>query len=60
MGKGIKRIEAIIKPLNLDAVKESLDRTGVQGMTITGIKGFGRQKGDIRKLIGAGKEHLVT
>jgi len=41
----MKKIEAIIKPFKLDDVKESLSAVGVQGITVTEVKGFGRQKG---------------
>lgn len=41
----MKRLEAIIKPFKLDEVKEALSNMGIQGMTITEVKGFGRQKG---------------
>jgi nitrogen regulatory protein P-II 1 len=41
----MKRIEAIIKPFKLDEVKNALTKIGVQGMTVTEVKGFGRQKG---------------
>ena len=41
----MKKIEAIIKPFKLDDVKEALTELGVHGMTITEVKGFGRQKG---------------
>ena len=41
----MKKIEAIIKPFKLDEVKNALTRIGVQGMTVTEVKGFGRQKG---------------
>lgn len=41
----MKRIDAIIKPFRLDAVKERLGTTGVQGMTVDEVQGFGRQKG---------------
>jgi nitrogen regulatory protein P-II 1 len=41
----VKKIEAIIKHFRLDEVKESLDKAGIKGMTITEVKGFGRQKG---------------
>ena len=41
----MKKIEAIIKPFKLDDVKNSLSEVGVEGMTITEVKGFGRQKG---------------
>ncbi len=41
----MKKVEAIIKPFKLDEVKESLNDIGVQGMTVSEVKGFGRQKG---------------
>jgi nitrogen regulatory protein P-II 1 len=41
----MKKIEAIIKPFKLDEVRDRLSETGVQGMTISEVKGFGRQKG---------------
>ncbi|MCL6582227.1 MAG: P-II family nitrogen regulator [bacterium] len=41
----MKKIEAIIKPFKLDELKEALDKIGVKGMTVTDVKGFGRQKG---------------
>ena len=41
----MKKIEAIIKPFKLDEVREALARAGVTGLTITEVKGFGRQKG---------------
>src|SRR3990172_10292461 len=41
----MKKIEAIIKPFKLDEVKEALNDIGVQGMTVSEVKGFGRQKG---------------
>jgi len=41
----MKKIEAIIKPFKLDEVKLGLNEIGVQGMTVTEVKGFGRQKG---------------
>jgi len=41
----MKLITAIIKPFKLDAVKEALTQVGVEGMTVTEVKGFGRQKG---------------
>jgi nitrogen regulatory protein PII len=43
----MKKVEAIIKPFKLDEVKEALDAIGIHGMTITEVKGFGRQKGHI-------------
>ncbi len=54
----MKKIEAIIKPYKLDEVKEALTEIGVQGMTITEVKGFGRQKGQIEVYRGA--EYEVT
>jgi nitrogen regulatory protein PII len=41
----MKKIEAIIKPFKLDEVKSALNKIGVNGMTITEVKGFGRQRG---------------
>ncbi len=41
----MKKIEAVIKPFKLDEVKDALAEIGVQGMTVTEVKGFGRQKG---------------
>ncbi|MEK6577195.1 MAG: P-II family nitrogen regulator [Nitrospirota bacterium] len=41
----MKKIEAIIKPFKLDEVKEALAEIGIQGMTVSEVKGFGRQKG---------------
>ena len=41
----MKKIEAIIKPFKLDEVKDALLEIGIQGMTVTEVKGFGRQKG---------------
>jgi nitrogen regulatory protein P-II 1 len=53
----MKKIEAIIKPFKLDDVKEALGEIGVQGMTITEVKGYGRQKG--HKEIYRGAEYVV-
>ncbi|MDO9288014.1 MAG: P-II family nitrogen regulator [Thermodesulfovibrionales bacterium] len=53
----MKKIEAIIKPFKLDDVKEAFSRIGVQGMTITEVKGFGRQKGHTELYRGA--EYVV-
>ncbi|MGC8602494.1 MAG: P-II family nitrogen regulator [Desulfomonilaceae bacterium] len=53
----MKKIEAIIKPFKLDDVKEALHSLGCQGMTVTEVKGFGRQKG--HKEIYRGAEYLV-
>ena len=44
-GLDMKLIEAIIKPFKLEEVKDALIELGVQGMTVTEVKGFGRQKG---------------
>ena len=41
----MKRVEAIIKPFKLDEVKEAVDKAGVTGITLTEVRGFGRQKG---------------
>ena len=49
----MKQIEAIIKPFQLDEVKEALMNVGVQGMTISEVKGFGRQKGHVELYRGA-------
>ena len=53
----MKKIEAIIKPFKLEEVKEALAEVGVQGMTVTEVKGFGRQKGHIE--IYRGSEYTV-
>ena len=53
----MKKIEAIIKPFKLDQIKEALNTLGVQGMTISEVKGFGRQKG--HKEIYRGAEYVV-
>jgi len=53
----MKKIEAIIKPHKLDALKEAVGRLGVQGMTISEVKGFGRQKGHTEVYRGA--EYVV-
>jgi len=49
----MKKIEAIIKPFKLDDVKHGLNDAGIQGMTITEVKGFGRQKGHTELYRGA-------
>jgi nitrogen regulatory protein P-II 1 len=49
----MKKIEAIIKPFKLDEVKQALSKIGVQGMTVTEVKGFGRQKGHTEVYRGA-------
>ena len=53
----MKKIEAIIKPFKLDEVKESLSAVGVQGITVSEVKGFGRQKGHTELYRGA--EYVV-
>jgi nitrogen regulatory protein P-II 1 len=54
---GVKKIEAIIKPFKLDEVKAALAALGVQGMTVSEVKGFGRQKGHTE--IYRGSEYTV-
>ena len=49
----MKKVEAIIKPFKLDEVKESLGAIGTQGLTVTEVKGFGRQKGQTEIYRGA-------
>jgi len=49
----MKMVEAIIKPFKLDAIKDALAQAGIQGMTITEVKGFGRQKGHTELYRGA-------
>ena len=49
----MKMVEAIIKPFKLDAVKDALTEAGIQGMTLTEVKGFGRQKGHTELYRGA-------
>ena len=49
----MKKIEAIIKPFKLDDVKDALNELGIQGMTVTEVKGFGRQKGHVELYRGA-------
>ena len=53
----MKLITAVIKPFKLDDVRESLQEVGVQGMTVTEVKGFGRQKGHTELYRGA--EYVV-
>jgi nitrogen regulatory protein P-II 1 len=53
----MKKIEAIIQPFKFDDVKDALTQAGVEGMTITEVKGFGRQKG--HKEIYRGSEYTV-
>lgn len=49
----MKKVEAIIKPFKLDEVKDALNTIGIQGMTVTEVKGFGRQKGHTELYRGA-------
>ena len=49
----MKRVEAVIKPFKLDAVKEALSRVGIEGLTVTECRGFGRQKGQKEQYRGA-------
>jgi nitrogen regulatory protein PII len=53
----MRMIEAIIKPFKLDEVKEALSKVGIQGITVTEVKGFGRQKGHTELYRGA--EYVV-
>jgi nitrogen regulatory protein P-II 1 len=53
----LKKVEAIIKPFKLDEVKEALNEIGVQGITVSEVKGFGRQKGHTELYRGA--EYVV-
>lgn len=53
----MKKVEAIIKPFKLEEVKEALSRVGIQGLTVSEVKGFGRQKG--HKELYRGAEYIV-
>lgn len=53
----MKKIEAVVKPFKLDEVRESLAEAGVSGLTVTDVKGFGRQKGHTELYRGA--EYVV-
>jgi nitrogen regulatory protein P-II 1 len=53
----MKKVEAVIKPFKLDEVKEALNEIGVQGLTVSEVKGFGRQKGHTELYRGA--EYVV-
>jgi nitrogen regulatory protein P-II 1 len=53
----LKKVEAIIKPFKLDEVKEALNEIGIQGITVSEVKGFGRQKGHTELYRGA--EYVV-
>jgi len=57
MTSGMKKIEAIIKPFKLDEVKERLSEIGIQGMTVTEVKGFGRTGG--KKEVYRGSAYVV-
>jgi len=57
MGKQMKKIEAVIKPFKIDDVKDALGEKGIEGMTITEVKGHGRQKGHTELYRGA--EYVV-
>lgn len=52
-GDTMKKIEAIIKPFKLDEIKDALNELGVHGMTVSEVKGFGRQKGHVELYRGA-------
>ena len=54
----MKKLEAIIKPFKLEEVKEALAELGIEGMTVTEVKGFGRQKGHTE--IYRGAEYAVS
>jgi nitrogen regulatory protein PII len=49
----VKKVEAVIKPFKLDEVKNALSQVGVQGLTVTEVRGFGRQKGHQESYRGA-------
>ena len=53
----MKKVDAIVKPFKLDEVKDKLNEIGVQGITVTEVKGFGRQKGHTELYRGA--EYVV-
>ena len=53
----MKKVEAIVKPFKLEDIKEALSEIGIQGMTVTEVKGFGRQKGHTE--IYRGSEYTV-
>ena len=53
----VKKVEAIIKPFKLEEVKEALAKVGIQGLTVSEVKGFGRQKG--HKELYRGAEYVV-
>src|SRR5262245_21217881 len=49
----VKKVEAIVQPFKLDAVKAALAALGIQGLTVTDVKGFGRQQGKTERYRGA-------
>ena len=49
----MKKVEAIIKPFKLEEVKDSLHAAGIQGLTVSEVKGFGRQKGQVERYRGS-------
>ena len=53
----MKKVEAIIKPFKLDEVKEKLNAAGIQGMTVSEVRGFGRQRGHTK--LYRGSEYVV-
>ena len=53
----MRKIEAIVKPFKLDEIKEALSAIGIQGLTVSEVKGFGRQKGHTELYRGA--EYVV-
>lgn len=55
--RSVKKVEAVIKPFKLEEVKEALAAIGIQGLTVTEVKGFGRQKG--HKELYRGAEYVV-
>ncbi len=57
-GGSMKKVEAIIKPFKLDEVKDALSKLGINGMTVTEVKGFGRQKGHVE--VYRGTEYEVS
>lgn len=54
----MKKVEAIIKPFKLNEVKDALNEIGINGMTVTDVRGFGRQKGNVE--VYRGKEYEVS
>ena len=55
----VKKIEAIIKPFKLDDVRDALHKIGIQGLTVTEVKGFGQQKGHTKLYKGLEHEYAV-